>query len=129
MFYITPRIVFFFSVIRLIYTQFPVSFIYAQNIFAEWRSVGQTWLISAGAESRPGTDRVHRWFTASHEYADMNIREETINWRRTRSTECVTTAQTTEKRSNHIQILVYDRTNGIVWVILLIYDNNVFLHI
>lgn len=32
-----------------------------------------------GAESCPGTRRVHRWFTASCEYADMNIQEETVN--------------------------------------------------
>lgn len=54
------------------------SSIYA-HIFAKWRSVGQTWLVSLWQKSRPGTDRVHRWFTASYEYADMNIQEGTVN--------------------------------------------------
>lgn len=45
----------------------------------KWRSVGQTWLVSPWQKSRPGTDRVHRWFTASYEYADMNIQEGTVN--------------------------------------------------
>lgn len=31
------------------------------------------------AQSCPGTGRVRRWFTASYEYADMNIQEETVN--------------------------------------------------